>query len=453
MADNSGLNLPDPGLLCDAEQQALARVIADRLTDAQVAWDREIEVSTGRPPSDEDSAAWLEQALMSELDELATDRTRRGLPMFGDAQEDSLAEAVRVQLSPMQVLGQLLENPKVENILINDWKTTLIIEAGGRKYRGPAIAGSEEEFIAILRRLGVIYGRSERRFDAAHPTLDVQLPGGHRLNALMAISGSTCASIRRHGHVDVTLADLVSYGSMDDDLAAFLAAAIRRPDPTNILIAGGTNAGKTTLLRAMVGAIADSTPDDRLITVEDNLELMLKANPKLIDVIELESRDSNVEGQGEFTMRDCVKNALRMSPDRLIVGEVRGAEIIDMLNAMSTGNDGSMGTIHAESAHGAIDRVVTYGHQAQMSESATLSFLRGAVNLVVHIKMLATGERAISQVLEITGARTDDGGVQTSQLWRPDEHGRAVRTGVQPTERLAARLRAGGFTSGTQGSL
>ncbi|MCP5027880.1 MAG: Flp pilus assembly complex ATPase component, partial [Actinomycetia bacterium] len=231
-------------------------------------------------------------------------------------------------------------------------------------------------------------------------------------------------------------------------LAEFLAAAVRRPDPANILIAGGTNAGKTTLLRALVDAIATSTPDDRLITVEDNLELMLHAHPKLGDVVEMEAREANVEGQGAFTMQDCVRNALHMSPDRLIVGECRGPEVIDMLNAMSSGNDGSLGTIHAESATGAIERVVAYGWQAQMEESATLSFLRGSVHLIVHIKRLATGERVVTQVIEITGTKTDDGGVQTLQLWAPDEQGRAVRTGVQPSQRLAIRLAAAGFETG-----
>ena len=450
MADSNGtaMNGAAGAVLTEEEVKAAARQISATLVERQVMWDKEIEAQLALPPSEDDSAAWLEEQLQLEMDQLATDRTRSGQMMLSETAEDELAQAIRVQLSPMRVLGELLKNPKAENILANDYRTTWIVEAGGIKYRGPALADSEEEFRELLRMIGIRYGRSERRFDAANPILDVQLPGGHRLNAMMDISGPACASIRRHGHIAVSLHDLVSYGTMDHGLASFLAAATRRPEPANILIAGGTNAGKTTLLRALVDTIADHNPDDRILTVEDNLELMLRSNPKLRDVIEMESRRPNVEGQGEFTMADCVKNALRMSPDRLIVGEVRGGEVIDMLNAMSTGNDGSLGTIHAESAHTAIDKVAQYGHTAGLAEEATYSYLRGAVNLIVHIKMLAAGERAITSVLEITGAKTDDGGVQTLQLWAPDETGRAARTGVQPTERLKTRLRGGGFDVG-----
>ncbi|MCP3876887.1 MAG: hypothetical protein GY701_00610, partial [Sulfitobacter sp.] len=176
--------MADQATLAAPERRALAVRIADALLERQVVWDKQVEADTGAPPTDPDSAAWVEDELQGELESLAAERTRNGLAMLTERAEDDLAQAVRVRLSPMQVLGELLDDPRIENILVNDYDTTWIVEAGGRKYRGPALAGSEDELNTQLRRLGSLYGRSERRFDAAHPTLDVQLPGGHRLNAL-----------------------------------------------------------------------------------------------------------------------------------------------------------------------------------------------------------------------------------------------------------------------------
>ena len=207
--------------------------------------------------------------------------------------------------------------------------------------------------------------------------MSVPLPGGGRLFAVMSVAARPCVSIRRNRLTRVTLADLINNHTLDEQLAAFLSAAVRARK--NILIGGGTAAGKTTLLRALATAIPHT---ERLITIEDSLELFLDADRDgHPDVVALQSREANVEGQGEITLAELVRWALRMSPDRVIVGEVRGSEVVPMLNAMSQGNDGSMTTIHASSSRGAFLRLAAYAAQSheRLGMEATNLLVAGAV--------------------------------------------------------------------------
>ena len=427
--------------LLTGSDAALSRRIADLLVERQVAWDREVELATGIGPTDEDSAVWIEDQIQQELDALANQRTRNGQPMLSMDAEAALAEAVRRRLQPIRLIMDLLSDPRVENVSINNHRTTWIYYGDGTKRRGPAMAESDAELEDLARMCGIRFARSERRFDQAHPFLDVQLADGSRLHAIMAVTDGVAISIRKHQYIHVTLADLIAKGTVDPDLAAFLAAAIRKPEPANILIAGGTDAGKTTLLRALLSEIDFS---ERLVTIEDPLELMLSDDPRRDDLLELEAREPNVEGQGEITIQQLVRQTKRMRADRIIVGEVRGEEVIDMLDAMATGNDGSLSTIHADSARAAIQRVYSFGWRAGMPQQATASVLAAAVHLIVHVKKIRDGKRVITGVVELTGSMTDDGGVQTLELWGPGADSRAVKTGVQPTERLLERLAAGG---------
>ncbi|MDE0236997.1 MAG: ATPase, T2SS/T4P/T4SS family, partial [bacterium] len=256
-------------------------------------------------------------------------------------------------------------------------------------------------------------GRNERRFDIANPFLDLRLPDGSRLNAVMAVSERPAVSIRRHRHEQVTLADLCELGTVDKTLRDFLYAAVRAR--MSIIVCGGTNAGKTTLLRALLNAC---DPDERLITIEDRLELCLAADPdRHRDVIELETRTANIEGTGEITMQQLVRNALAMSPDRLIVGEVRGPEVVDMLSALSTGNDGSMCTIHANSSQAAFSKIATYALRSteRIPVEATNRMIAESIDFVVHISKGKNGQRQVGSVREVTG--TSLGEVNSAEVF------------------------------------
>ncbi len=424
------VDLAPNGHLDPVEVTALARTLTDRIVALQVERDR-----AGVVLSTQDQQVWVEDALQAELESLARTRTAAGEPMLSVSVERSLAAEVRRRLNPVDRLLELLADPLVENVTANGPHAVWITRADGTKRPGPSLADSDIELIDMVRRLASQAGRSERRFDSAHPFLDLQLPDGSRLHAIMEVTGTCALSLRKHRHRHVTLADLAASGTMAPDLQGFLAALVRRPSPANVVIAGGTDAGKTTLLRALISEI-DRT--ERLITIEDSLELMLEGS----DVLAMETRPANVEGAGAIGMRELVRQSLRMRPDRVIVGEVRGPEVVDMLNAMSTGNDGSLCTIHADSARSAINRIITYGWQADLPRDATAAALADSVHVIVHLRKLADGTRAITQVLELTGLTTDDGGVQTLELWEPGPDGRAQRTLVQPSERLRRRLGA-----------
>ena len=242
------------------------------------------------------------------------------------------------------------------------------------------MAASDEELTDLIRAIAARGGIEERRFDRSSPRVSVPLPGGGRLFAVQAVTGRPCVAIRRDRLSRAGLRELVRNGTVDEPLAAFLAALVRARK--NLLISGGTAVGKTTMLRALASAIP---PEERLITIEDSLELCLDwdtdAHP---DVVAMQSREPNTEDQGEITLAELVRWALRMTPDRVLVGEVRGAEVIPMLNAMSQGNDGSMTTIHASSSRGAMLKLAAYA--AQSPEHLTLEdtglLIAGAIHFV-----------------------------------------------------------------------
>jgi pilus assembly protein CpaF len=240
---------------------------------------------------------------------------------------------------------------------------------------------------------------------------------------VQAVAREPVVSIRKHRHVRVKLKDLVANGTLDDDLADFLAAAVRANK--NLMVAGATNAGKTTLLRALAAEIPAS---ERLITVERSLELGLDedsdAHP---DAIAFEERLPNTEGVGAVTMAELVRDTLRLHPDRVIVGEVLGDEVITMLNAMTQGNDGSLSTIHANSSESVVDKIVTYAMQApeRLHPEATVRLVASGLDFVVFIRREA-GRRYLESVREVAGI-TEAGGLATNELWGPDGSGNVVR--------------------------
>ena len=257
----------------------------------------------------------------------------------------------------------------------------------------------------------------------------MRLPSGDRLHAIAWVSGRPSVSIRRHNFDISRLKQLIGLGTVSEALFHFLQAAVRAR--FNVIVAGGTGAGKTTLLRCLINEIPAT---ERIITVEDSLEIGLEhfadLHPNHVD---LEAREANLEGVGEFPMHRLVRSGLRMQPDRVIVGEVRGAEALPMMLAMSQGNDGSMCTIHADSSLGVFNRLQMYMAMTpeRFDVEVTNLMIANAVHFIVHLGRLDTNERVVTSVREITGA---DGALVTSnEVYAPDTTGRAMTT-LSPCE-------------------
>ncbi len=333
-----------------------------------------------------------------------------------------------------------LNDPSIENINANGANEVFVRYADGTRQQVDPVASSDAELIDLVRTLAARVSLGERRFDLASPRLSLQLPDGSRLFAVMAVTGRPCVSIRRHRFMKVTLSDLVGLGTLDSQLSEFLAACVRARK--NILVTGGTGAGKTTMLRALC---AEIDPKERLVTIEDALELGLdrdhEAHP---DAIAMQAREPNVEGEGEVNQADLVRWALRMSPDRVLVGEIRGAEVIPMCNAMTQGNDGSMATLHASSSRGAFARLAAYAIQApeRLPLEATNLMVAGAVDFVIHLDVDANGHRTVNSVREVIDAEGTQ--ITSNEVFRPGPGGWAVR-GVPLRAESLDDLMAAGF--------
>jgi len=314
---------------------------------------------------------------LSDTGDLPTDE----LPTFHE--EQGLAQSVLDALFGLGRLQALVDDDEIENIDINGcdqvWAT---FADGSKRLMGP-VADSDEELVDLLRSAGGRFGLAERRFDAARPELDLQLPGGARLSAIMAVSARPAVSIRRHRFADLSLRELCAMGAVDEGLRSFLSAAVRARK--NIVVSGAMNSGKTTLLRALAAEIDER---ERIVTIEQAFELGLDTgSSRHPDMVALEARPANIEGAGRIPVADLVRRSLRMNADRVIVGEVLGDEILPMLNAMSQGRSGSMCTLHAESSAGVFRRIASYAVQApeRLPLDATNLLIAGALHFVVHL--------------------------------------------------------------------
>lgn len=419
----------------------LASRLLDDVSRDLSRWAHEL-AEAGAPPPAHDERRHGEELLAAALERLNRERLVAGAEPLDAEVEEALLEEVRAQLFGFGVLDRLLIDPDIENLHANGCDRVFITRAGGGQIEGPALARTDADLVELIRRVAALGGRTERRFDDAKPMLNLRLPDGSRLSAVMHVAGRPSLSIRRHRHTDVVLDDLVALGTLTEELAEVMVAAVRRPHPFNIVVAGGTDAGKTTFLRALLAEIA---PSERLVVIEDALELQLERDPgRHPNVVELETREANVEGVGEITMRDLARHALRMAPDRVIVGEVRGGEVLEMLLAMSQGNDGSLCTLHADSSAAALTKIATYALMApeRMPIEATNLLIAQSVNLVVHLVRRPDGSRVVSSLREVTGA--DGGRVSSNEVFAPGLDGRAWLT--HPfTARALDRLLANGL--------
>jgi len=295
-------------------------------------------------------------------------------------------------------IESLLNDPTVTEVMVNNPQTVYIERAG-------KIRATDKHFVDeahLLRIIDKIVARVGRRVDEASPMVDARLPDGSRVNAIiapLAINGPML-TIRKFSHDPFTAEDLISFGTMSPRVAEFLEACVR--GRLNILISGGTGTGKTTLLNVVSAYVPG---DERIVTIEDAAELRLRQD----HVLRLESRPSNIEGKGQIAIRDLVRNTLRMRPDRIIVGEVRGGESLDMLQAMNTGHDGSLSTIHANSPRDALARLETMVLMSgiELPVRAIREQVSSALDLLVHLTRLRDGTRRVTHIAEVEGMEGD----------------------------------------------
>ena len=346
-------------------------------------------------------------------------------PLSTQEREDVIEQVV-YEVTGLGPIEPLFRDKAVTDILINGPKD-LYVERGGRLTRVLTTFRDDAHLLAVIDR---IVSRVGRRVDESSPMVDARLPDGSRVNAIippLAIDGPVL-SIRRFG-AEITVNKLVENGALTNDMVVFLAGCVRAR--LNVLISGGTGAGKTTLLNALSSFIPSH---ERVITIEDAAELRMQQE----HVVRLETRPPNSEGRGEVLARDLVKNALRMRPDRIIIGEVRGAEALDMLQAMNTGHEGSLTTIHANTPRDALSRLETMILFAgtNLPVRAMREQMSSALDLVIQVSRLTDGTRRVTSVTEVT---TMEGEIVTMQ-----EVFRYKRRGISQDGRVVGQFEATG---------
>lgn len=387
----------------------LLESVGSRLTDSSITDDQ-----LRRIVRDELADIIAAEQILMSADE------RRNL--IRDIEDDALG------LGPLQ---RLLDDPTVSEIMVNGHER-IYVERGGRLMDSGAQFLSEQQLRRVIER---IVSKVGRRIDDSSPMVDARLPDGSRVNAVvppLAVQGSSL-TIRKFSETQLVAADLVRMGTMSDPLAEFLNACVGAR--LNILVAGGTGTGKTTLLNVLSSFISSS---ERIVTIEDAMELKLMQD----HVVTLEARPPNIEGKGEITIRDLVRNSLRMRPDRIVVGEVRGGESLDMLQAMNTGHDGSLSTLHANSPRDTIARLETLVLMAGMDLPlrAVREQISSAVDLIVQLTRMRDGSRRISYVTEVLGMENENVVLQDLFLFDYSAgvdatgrlRGKPVFTGVRP---------------------
>ena len=367
--------------------------------------------------------------------------------------DERLTAAVYSAMYAAGELQALLDDADVENIDINGcdemWVTYARDSARGRENggmpQGPfTIAPTDDDLITLIQAQAAHAGINARPWTPVSPQLDLRLGDGSRLSAVMMAGERPSVSIRRNRFPQMFLPTLIGLETIDERLGYFLSAAVKAR--MNLMVCGATNSGKTSTLRALINEVP---PEERLITVEKALELGLRRHPDLHpNVVEWEMVLPDPEGRGGISMADLVQRSLRQNPDRVIVGEVLGDEIVTMLNAMSQGNDGSLSTIHARSAVATLDRIASYAAQAEgLSFEVTHSLVAGAIDFILCIRQnpLMGGRRAVTEVLEVTGF--DGERVTRSHVFVPDPvTGRSVRdTDVAIRDDRVKRLADAGY--------
>lgn len=351
--------------------------------------------------------AKIDNVSSSDVETLINDYISENHPEIGRIDKAYIVKSVQNEITGLGPLEELISDSTVSEIMVNG-PNQVYVERKGKLVLSDVKFQDEEHVRRIIDRIVTPLGR---RIDDSNPMVDARLKDGSRVNAIippLALCGSTI-TIRKFSDTPLTIENLMGFGSLSPEMAGFLEAGVR--GKLNILVSGGTGSGKTTLLNVLSAFIPH---DERIVTIEDAAELKLMQD----HVVSLESRPANLEGTGAITIRDLVKNALRMRPDRIVVGEVRGGETLDMLQAMNTGHDGSLTTAHANSARDALARIETMVMMSGMELPVTAirQQCAGALDLIVQQARLRDGSRKITSICEITGMEGDI--ITTQEIFR-----------------------------------
>ncbi len=356
---------------------------------------------------------------LEEQDRLVTDTDRL-----------RLIEEVKNEILGLGPLEPLLRDDTISDILVNG-SSEVYIERGGKLYKTDVVFQDDEHLLNVIGRIVASVGR---RVDESSPMVDARLADGSRVNAIippLALDGPVL-SIRRFGREPLTIDTLIKNGTLTTQMAEFLNVIVKAR--LNLLVCGGTGSGKTTMLNCLTSFIPHN---ERIITIEDSAELSLQQP----HVVRLETRPPNLEGKGEVTQRDLVRNSLRMRPDRIVVGEVRGAEVIDMLQAMSTGHDGSISTIHANSPRDSLNRLemMMMFSGFALPDRAMRTQISSAINIFLQVARLSDGSRKLIKISEVTGVEGE--AISMQDLFE------FVRTGVGPDGKVLGTFRPTGIRS------
>lgn len=371
-----------------------------------------------------------ESDLRAEISSIAAEVLEERSIVLNREDRATLTQELYDEVRGLGPLETLLKDDSINDILVNG-PHQIFVERAGKLEMSDVTFKDEKHLLRIIDKIVSAVGR---RVDESSPYVDARLADGSRFNAMVppvAVDGSL-VSIRKFKKDKLGIDDLVSFGAFSEEMAAYLQAAVSTR--LNVIVSGGTGSGKTTTLNALSSFIDNS---ERILTIEDTAELQLQQT----HVGRMESRPPNVEGKGEVSARDCLKNALRMRPDRIIVGETRGEEVIDMLQAMNTGHDGSMTTIHANNARDAISRLENMVAMAgiEMPLKAVRSQIASAVHLIVQASRLQDGSRRMTSITEVTGM---EGEVISMQ-----EIFRYQRVGLTPDNKIIGHFTGTGVRS------
>ncbi|MEP1765340.1 MAG: CpaF family protein [Sulfitobacter sp.] len=394
----------------------------------------EIKLDLHRVLLDNLNLAALEHAtesdLRQEINAIAAEHLNDNSIVLGREDRMTLNSELYDEVTGLGPLETLLQDETVNDILVNG-PQQIFVERSGKLELTDITFKDERHLLRIIDKIVSAVGR---RVDESNPYVDARLKDGSRFNAMVppvAVDGSL-VSIRKFKKDKLGIDDLVQFGAFTEEMAAYLQAAVATR--LNVIVSGGTGSGKTTTLNALSSFIDNA---ERILTIEDTAELQLQQT----HVGRMESRPPNVEGKGEVSPRDCLKNALRMRPDRIIVGETRGEEVIDMLQAMNTGHDGSMTTIHANSARDGVSRLENMIAMAgiEMPLKAVRSQISSAVNLIVQASRLQDGSRRMTSITEITGMEGDV--ISMQEIFRYQ------RVGLTPENKIIGHFTATGVRS------
>ncbi|MEY8800809.1 CpaF family protein [Leisingera sp. XS_AS12] len=427
-ADKPAISLrrPAPRKAAEAPTMDKERKRKERLSEIKIQLHRELLENL--------NLAALERAgeaeLRAEIASIATEILAEKSIVLNREDRQQLNKELYDEVTGLGPLEALLQDDSVSDILVNG-PQQIFVERGGKLELSDITFKDEKHLMRIIDKIVSAVGR---RVDESNPYVDARLADGSRFNAMVppiAVDGSL-VSIRKFKKDKLGIDDLVKFGAFTEEMAAYLQAAVSTR--LNIIVSGGTGSGKTTTLNALSSFIDNS---ERILTIEDTAELQLQQT----HVGRMESRPPNVEGKGEVSPRDCLKNALRMRPDRIIVGETRGEEVIDMLQAMNTGHDGSMTTIHANSARDGISRLENMIAMAgiEMPIKAVRSQIASAVNLIVQASRLQDGSRRMTSITEITGMEGDV--ISMQEIFR------FQRVGLTPDNKIIGHFTATGVRS------